>query len=176
MLHACLYTICFVFCYTSWCFYAFSGTNLLTRCHSANSLFSAVIVFQKSYIGNILEIGQNKSQICYFSWSITKSEDETEGGPEARLTLGWQGLPLTHATRGWDQLVHLLMPPFRLYIPLDRKNLKDGSLSSNHTASHRCHRREIGRIQELFPAPCRRGESLPEAFSTTMVASRVMCE
>jgi hypothetical protein len=32
MLHACLYTICFEFYYTSWHFYAFSGTNLLTRC------------------------------------------------------------------------------------------------------------------------------------------------
>jgi hypothetical protein len=50
------------------------------------------------------------------------------GGPEARFTLGWRGLPLAHATRGWDQLAHLLTPPFRLYIPLDRKNLKDGSL------------------------------------------------
>jgi hypothetical protein len=46
--------------------------------------------------------------------------------------------------------------------------------STKHTASRRRH--EIGRIQELFPAPCRRGESLPEAFYTTMVASRVMCE
>jgi hypothetical protein len=45
-----------------------------------------------------------------------------------------------------------------------------------HTASHHRRRREIGRIQELFPAPCRRGESLLEAFYTTMVASRVMCE
>jgi hypothetical protein len=79
MLHACLYTICFVFCYTSWRFYAFSGTNLLTRCHRASSLFSAVFVFQKSYTGNILGIGRNKSQTFYFSRSITKSEDETEG-------------------------------------------------------------------------------------------------
>jgi hypothetical protein len=62
MLHACFYTIFFIFCYTSWHFYAFSGTNLLTRCHSANSLFSAVFVFQKSYTGNILEIGRNKSR------------------------------------------------------------------------------------------------------------------
>jgi hypothetical protein len=69
MLHACLYTICFVFCYTLWHFYAFSGTNLLTRCQSASSLFSAVFVFRKSYIGNILGIGQNKSQTCYFSRS-----------------------------------------------------------------------------------------------------------
>jgi hypothetical protein len=79
MLHACLYTICFVFCYTLWCFYAFSRTNLLTRCQSASSLFSAVFVFQKSYIGNILRIGQSKSQTCYFFQSVTKSEDETEG-------------------------------------------------------------------------------------------------
>jgi hypothetical protein len=45
MLHACLYTICFVFCYTSWRFYAFYGTNQLTRCHSASSLFSDIFVF-----------------------------------------------------------------------------------------------------------------------------------
>jgi hypothetical protein len=42
MLHACFYTICLVFHYTLWHFYAFSGTNLLTRCHSASSLFSAI--------------------------------------------------------------------------------------------------------------------------------------
>jgi hypothetical protein len=29
---------------------------------------------------------------------------------------------------------------------------------------------------ETYQAPCRRGESLSEAFSTTMVASGVMCE
>jgi hypothetical protein len=45
MLHVCFYTIYLVFRYTSWHFYAFSGTNLLTRCHSASSLFSAIFVF-----------------------------------------------------------------------------------------------------------------------------------
>jgi hypothetical protein len=50
------------------------------------------------------------------------------GGPGARLTLGWHGLPLSHATRGWGQLAHPLTLPFRLYIPLDGKNLKDWSL------------------------------------------------
>jgi hypothetical protein len=49
------------FVYTSWRFYAFYETNLLTRCHSVSSLFSAVFVFQKSYTGNILGIGRNKS-------------------------------------------------------------------------------------------------------------------
>jgi hypothetical protein len=46
MLHACLCTICFVFCYTSWRFYAFFRTNLLTKCHSASSL-STQEIFSK---------------------------------------------------------------------------------------------------------------------------------
>jgi hypothetical protein len=48
--------------------------------------------------------------------------------------------------------------------------------SQKHTASRHRRRIEIGRIQELFPAPCRRGEALSEAFYTTMVASGVMFE
>jgi hypothetical protein len=91
MLHACLCTICFVFCYTSCRFYAFSGTDLLTRCHSASSLFSAVFVFQKSYTGNILGIGRNKSRSSYFSRHKTESKVETEGGSHA---IGWRGPPL----------------------------------------------------------------------------------
>jgi hypothetical protein len=67
MLHACFYTICLLFCYTSWCFYAIFGTKLLTKCHSASSLFFAIFVFQKSYTGNILRIGQNKFLKSYFS-------------------------------------------------------------------------------------------------------------
>jgi hypothetical protein len=57
MLHDYFTPIVLYFVHTSWHFYAFSGTNLLTRCHSASSQFSAVFVFQKSYTGNILGIG-----------------------------------------------------------------------------------------------------------------------
>jgi hypothetical protein len=42
--------------------------------------FSAVFVFQKSYIGNILGIGQNKNQTSYFYRIFAKTEDEMEGG------------------------------------------------------------------------------------------------
>jgi hypothetical protein len=72
MLYACFYTICLVFRCTSWCFYVISETNLLTRCHSASSLFSAVFVFQKSYTGNILGIGRKKFQKSYFSRKSTE--------------------------------------------------------------------------------------------------------
>jgi hypothetical protein len=76
MLHACFYTICLVFCYTLWRFYAISRTNLLTRCHSASSLFSAVFVFQKCYTGNILGIGRNKFQNPYFAQNFTGASRE----------------------------------------------------------------------------------------------------
>jgi hypothetical protein len=154
-----------MFCHTSWHFYVFSRTNLLTRRHSASSMFSDIFVFQKSYIGNIFGIGQNKSQTSYFSRSIAKSKDETEGA---------RGWPHPRAARpspssrhrGWGHLVHLLTPPFCLYIPLDGKNLRPDQFSSKHTASHRRHRREIGRVQKLFLAPCRRGESLRRLSSS----------
>jgi hypothetical protein len=83
MLHACSYTICLVFCYTSWHFYAFSGTNLLTRCHSVSSLFSVVFVFQKSYAGNILGIGWNKSRTFYYLTKLPEDRRGDGGGHRA---------------------------------------------------------------------------------------------
>jgi hypothetical protein len=91
MLYIYFCTIYFVFRYTSWRFYAISGTNLLTRCHSVSSLFSAVFVFQKSYTGNILGIGQNKFQNSYFSRTKDEDRKRAGGGPGASLTPGRRG-------------------------------------------------------------------------------------
>jgi hypothetical protein len=66
MLHAYFTPIALCFIYTLWHFYAFSETNLLTRCHSVSFLFSAVFVFQKSYARNILGIGRNEARSSYF--------------------------------------------------------------------------------------------------------------
>jgi hypothetical protein len=81
MLHACFYTICLVFRYTSWHFYVFSGANLLTSRHSASSLFSAIFVFQKSYTGNILGIGQNQSQSPRISPKLPENQRGDGVGP-----------------------------------------------------------------------------------------------
>jgi hypothetical protein len=121
MLHACLCTIFFVFYYTSWRFYAFSGTNLLTGCHSASSLFYAVFVFQKSYTRIILKIGWNKSQTSYFSWSVAKSEDETEGSrgwphPRAARPRPW---PRHQGVRPPGPLPSAALPP--IYSPQREK-------------------------------------------------------
>jgi hypothetical protein len=47
MLHACFTPIALCFVYTSWHFYAFSGTNLLIRCHRASSCFLLFLCFRK---------------------------------------------------------------------------------------------------------------------------------
>jgi hypothetical protein len=98
------------------------------------------------------------------------------GGPGAAHTMGWRGPAPGHATSWWGHLAHLLMQPFCLYIPLDGKTLSPDQFSMKHTVSRHRHRCEIGRVQKLFPVPCRRGESPPEAFFITMPASGVMCE
>jgi hypothetical protein len=160
MFHAYFYTICLVFCYTLWHFYAFSRTNLLTRCHSASSLFSAIFVFQKSYTANILRIGRNKSRTSYY---LTKLPEDRRGDGEGPWSC--------EAT-----LVHLWRYPFAYKDPHNGKNLKTRSIFKKHIAIHCCHRPKIGRVQKLFLAPCRRGESPPEVFFIAMLASGAMSE
>jgi hypothetical protein len=63
-----------------------------------------------------------------------------------------------------------------IYSPRQEKRKGPDQFSTKPTASRRRRRREIGRVQKLFPAPCRSGESPPEAFFITMVTSVVMCE
>jgi hypothetical protein len=66
MLHACLHTICFVLCYTSWRFYSFSGTNLLTRCHTASSLFLLFLCFRKSTQEIFSELDETEAKPSIF--------------------------------------------------------------------------------------------------------------
>jgi hypothetical protein len=98
------------------------------------------------------------------------------GGPGARLTTGGRGPAPSHATPWWGQLAPPLTMPFRLWSPLDGKNLRDGLLFlktyCKPPPSSKWDREDPGTLS----TPYRRGESLPEAFSTTMVASGVMCE
>src|SRR5215216_1414598 len=48
MLHACFVSTLLCFVYTLRCFYIFSGTNLLTSCHSASCLFYSVFSSRKA--------------------------------------------------------------------------------------------------------------------------------
>jgi hypothetical protein len=67
-----------MFCYTSWHFYAFSGTNLLTRRHSASSLFSAVLCFRKATQEIFSELDETKAEPPIFPENESESKAETE--------------------------------------------------------------------------------------------------
>jgi hypothetical protein len=176
MLHAYLYTICFVFCYTSWRFYVFFGTNLLTRCHSASSLFSAIFVFHKSYTGNILGIGWNKSWTSYFSRTRVGVQSKDGGGLGPGHTLERCGPGPGRATRGWGPLVHFLTLPHRLYILLDDKTLRGWPLFQKHIASRRRRCPRSGGSRSSPRHPAREGNHRRRPFFITMPASGVMCE
>jgi hypothetical protein len=121
------------------------------------------------------ELDETKGEVPIF---LTRDgvQSRDRGGPGARRTIGWRGPAPGRTTRWCGPLAHLLMPPCLLYILLGEENLKPRSISTKHTASRHRRRREIGRVQKLFPAPCQRGESPPEALFITMPASGVMCD
>jgi hypothetical protein len=52
-----------------------------------------------------------------------------------------------------------------------REKQKNLIIFPKYIAIRRRHRLEIGRVQKLFPAPCRRGKSPPKVFFIAMLAS-----
>ena len=80
MLHACFIPIATCFVYTSWHFYAFSGTNLLTRCHSASSCFLLFLYFRKVVLEIFSELDETKPEVPILL-SRTRSPKETRSGP-----------------------------------------------------------------------------------------------
>jgi hypothetical protein len=127
MLHAYFYTICLVFRYTSWRFYAISETNLLTRYHSANSLFSTVFVFQKSYTGNILRIGRNKSQTSRNSPKLPENRRGDGVGPRGPHTIGRHGLAPGRTPYALGCPGSPLTMPLHLYKVSGRKTLGESA-------------------------------------------------
>jgi hypothetical protein len=110
------FALCFV--YTSWRFYAFSRTNLLTRCHSASSCFLLFLCFRKVTQEIFLELNKTKDGV----------QRRAGGGPRDSHTRWWRGPPLGRTTRWCDHLVHLLTSPFRLFIPFIEKTLRAQTL------------------------------------------------
>jgi hypothetical protein len=161
-----------VFCYTSWHFCAFFGTNLLTRCHSASSLFSTVFVFQESYTGNILEIGQNKARTSYFSRTQDEDRRRARGVLGTHHTRGWSA-PLGRA-RGWCGVPgRRLTPPLRLYKAFQRWNPKSIGVFPEKFRSATAVEDKFrggggGGIEVSVSAPSQDGEVPPEPSPSTL--------
>jgi hypothetical protein len=80
MLHACFTPTALCFVYTLWHFYAFFGTNLLTRCHSASSYFLLFLYFKKVIQEIFSELDETKAKPPIFPDTKTEFKAETDEG------------------------------------------------------------------------------------------------
>jgi hypothetical protein len=119
------FALCFV--YTLWCFYAFSRTNLFTRCHSASSCFLLFLCFRKVTQEIFSELDEKKLKFL-ITWHKDGVQRRTGDGPRGSHTWWWCGPPPGRATRWCDHLVHLPTSPFRLSIPFVEKTLRARTL------------------------------------------------
>jgi hypothetical protein len=92
-----------VFCYTLGRCYAFSGTNLLTRCHSASSLFSAVLCFRKVTQEIFSELDKTKAEPPIFTEASQRPKMRRRGSTSQAHHQGvrpspWQRRPMVRPT------------------------------------------------------------------------------
>jgi hypothetical protein len=138
--------------------------------------FLLFLCFRKATQEIFSELGKTKARPPIFPEASRSSKIRrraAKGWPHPRVA--WPSpWPRHQGVRPPGPPPDAALPP--IYSPRWEKPKRPITFPQTHTASrHHC-RCEIGRIQELFLAPCQRGESLLEAFSTTMVASGVMRE
>jgi hypothetical protein len=112
MPHATFTPIALCFVYTLWFFYAFSGTNLLTRCHSASSCFLMFLCFRKVTQEIFSELDETKAEVPIY---LTRRRS-----PKERRS-GAIGLPHHRVARPtpWPchQVVWTLGPPPDIALP-----------------------------------------------------------
>jgi hypothetical protein len=79
MIHACFTPIALYFVYTSWHFYAFSGTNLLTRCHSVSSCFLLFLYFRKVTQEIFTELDETKAKVPIYLTRRRSAKERRRG-------------------------------------------------------------------------------------------------
>jgi hypothetical protein len=163
MPHACFTPIILCFVYTSWRFYAFSGTNLLTRCHSASSCFLLFLYFRKVTQEIFLELDETKAKVPIL---LTLRRSAKERQRRARRRPHHRVARATPWPR--HQAVWAPGPSFDIALPpiysLRGKNPKESSLRPRKVPQCRRHRRPILGDISLC---CRDGELLPELSPST---------
>jgi hypothetical protein len=166
MLHACFTPIAICFVYTSWHFCAFSGTNLLRRCHSASSCF---LLFSYSrYLPKEIfsKLDETKPEVPIFL-SHTRSPKgrwrRAGMQPHHRLARAhlWPRHRMVWAPRVSTDLT--LLPIYCLR----RKNSKEVGIHPRKVLQRRRHRDKFWGIEVSVSAPCRDRKFPPEPSSST---------
>jgi hypothetical protein len=113
MLHACFTPIALCFVYTSWHFYVFSGTNLLTRCHSASSCFLLFLCFRKVTQEIFSKLDETKAKVPIY---LTQRQSPEERRRAARRQPHHRVVRATPWPR--HQVVWAPGPPSNFALPL----------------------------------------------------------
>ena len=156
MFHAVIISIATCFGYTLYHFYAFSGTNLLTRCHSASSLFSAVFGFRNPTRKISSELHEIFSAINVSSGSFRSPKGTWGGAPRAPHPIRARPKVGPRPARVWGPHqapgAHLspistprrVNPNTKKIIPRKVPSRPSSSISDRGSS-------------DVLPAPCRRG-------------------
>ena len=110
-------TTCFIYTFIS--FYAFSGTNLLTRCHSASCLFSAVFCFRKVVKEIFSELDKQNVKVPIFLGRFQNTEEDTEEDPEGPPPPPGAAAPLAARAQGVGPSRPRRLRPFAYLYPSD---------------------------------------------------------
>jgi hypothetical protein len=123
MLHACLYTICFVFhlhFVAFLCIFQNKPINEMPQCQFP--VFCYFCVSEKLHRKYSRNWTKQKLKSLII-WHGDRVQRRAGDGPGTSHTLWWRKPPLGRTTRGCDHLVHPRTSPFRLFNPLDGKTL-----------------------------------------------------
>jgi hypothetical protein len=137
--------------------------------------FLLFLCFRKVTPEIFSELDETKAEPPNIYRTFQKTEEEMERGQgqphhQGACPSPWPHCPMVRVP--WSTSDAALSP---IKTPR-RKNLNTQSILQKHIAICCRRRPEIGRVQKLFPAPCRRGESPLEVFFITMLASGAMSE
>ena len=120
MLVLCIIVTCFI-CII-YHYYTFSGTNLLTRCHSASSCFLLFLVPEKLFGQYSRNSTKQKPNLLFFR-GTHGARRASQGEAHGLQTTSWRGWKGGGASRWFGPLGTPPTLPLRLFIHPDAKTL-----------------------------------------------------
>ena len=159
---------CFV--YTLYHFYAFSGTNLLTRCHSASSCFLLFFCFRKSLQEIFSELDATKAIDLMFQRTTRcpKERCRRAVGPPYHATARGTPWPRGHVV--WGPRASTDVAPSPIYCPrcINPKTIRH--IRQKHP-SRRRHRRQVSGVRSSCSGTLPERGLTPGAISIDSTAS-----
>ena len=163
-----------MFYHTLYHFIAFSGTNLLTRCHSASCLFSAVFGFRKVTQEIFSELDETKTEPPILPTRTQNPKGRRRGATRLPHHLAARVPPPAHGEVVWGPYDPPGVSPTPIYT-CSREKLKTDHYSTKSSIVAVIINPRSGGFWSSSQHPTG-GEIITRGLYITMPASGVMCE